>query len=87
VPNATKKYKKPMKYTIFKTKWGYFGLAGTEYGLCRTCLPGPSPERTKSHLLKILLFEHRVSRIEHRESSIEKQRKVLPYSDLAGIIA
>jgi O-6-methylguanine DNA methyltransferase len=63
-----------LKYTIFKTKWGYFGLAGTEYGLCRTCLPGPSPERTKSHLLKILLFEHRVSRIEHRESSIEFEK-------------
>jgi len=35
---------KALKYTIFKTKWGYFGLAGTKYGLLRTHLPGPKPE-------------------------------------------
>ena len=43
---------KVIKYTIFKTKWGYFGLAGTEYGLCRTQLPGPNSEKIKSLLLK-----------------------------------
>ncbi len=43
---------KVIKYTIFKTKWGYFGLAGTEYALCRTQLPGPKPEKIKSLLLK-----------------------------------
>jgi O-6-methylguanine DNA methyltransferase len=40
------------KYAIFQTKWGYFGLAGTEYGLCRTQLPGPKPEKIKIFLLK-----------------------------------
>ncbi len=35
---------KTLKYTIFKTKWGYFGLAGAEYGLLRTYLPSPKPE-------------------------------------------
>jgi methylated-DNA-[protein]-cysteine S-methyltransferase len=45
---------KVTKYTIFQTKWGYFGLAGTEYGLCRTQLPGSKPEKIKTHLLKNL---------------------------------
>jgi methylated-DNA-[protein]-cysteine S-methyltransferase len=45
---------KVTKYAIFQTKWGYFGLAGTEYGLCQTQLPGPKPEKIKSLLLKNL---------------------------------
>ncbi|MBC8469338.1 MAG: methylated-DNA--[protein]-cysteine S-methyltransferase [Planctomycetes bacterium] len=45
---------KVTKYTIFQTKWGYFGLAGTEYGLCRTQLPGSKPEKIKTILLKNL---------------------------------
>jgi methylated-DNA-[protein]-cysteine S-methyltransferase len=40
-----------LKYTIFKTKWGYFGLAGTENGLIRSCLPLNNPEKVKSQLL------------------------------------
>ncbi|MHC4665777.1 MAG: methylated-DNA--[protein]-cysteine S-methyltransferase [Planctomycetota bacterium] len=40
-----------IRYTIFKTKWGYFGLAGTESGLLRTCLPLPDREMVKSQLL------------------------------------
>jgi methylated-DNA-[protein]-cysteine S-methyltransferase len=43
---------KLIKYTIFKTKWGYFGLFGTEYALCRTQLPGPEREKIKSLVLK-----------------------------------
>jgi len=53
---------KVTKYTIFKTKWGYFGLAGTtrlsssksEDSLLRTCLPLSNPENVKSHLLTYL---------------------------------
>ena len=62
---------KAIKYTIFKTRWGYFGLAGTEFGLLRTCLPGPEPEKIKSQLLKNLSHLNRVSSIEHRASGIE----------------
>ena len=40
-----------IKYTIFKTKWGYFGLAGTELWLCRSCLPLPQREKVESQLL------------------------------------
>jgi methylated-DNA-[protein]-cysteine S-methyltransferase len=40
-------------YTIFKTKWGYFGLAGTQAGLQRTSLPAPRAAQVKSPLLEI----------------------------------
>jgi methylated-DNA-[protein]-cysteine S-methyltransferase len=45
---------KTMKYTIFKTKWGYFGLASTDNGLLRTCLPLAKREKAKSQLLQNL---------------------------------
>ena len=43
-----------IKYVIFKTKWGYFGLAGTKSVLCRTQLPGPEPRKIESRFLKNL---------------------------------
>ncbi|MFH1883865.1 MAG: methylated-DNA--[protein]-cysteine S-methyltransferase [Planctomycetota bacterium] len=55
---------KVIKCVVFKTKWGYFGLAGTEYALYRTQLPGPKPEKIKSILLKNLPIPNRVSSIE-----------------------
>ena len=45
---------KVIKYTLFETRWGYFGLVGTESALCRACLPGPEPEKIKLQLLKNL---------------------------------
>jgi hypothetical protein len=39
------------KYVIFGTRWGYFGLAGDDRGLWRSCLPG-GREALKSRLLK-----------------------------------
>jgi methylated-DNA-[protein]-cysteine S-methyltransferase len=52
---------KTIKYTIFKTKWGYFGLAGTTQALLRTHLPGPEPEKVKSALLSNLPAHRQVS--------------------------
>ncbi len=43
-----------MKYVIIRTKWGYFGLAGTESGLCRTQLPLPERGKIESQILKNL---------------------------------
>jgi methylated-DNA-[protein]-cysteine S-methyltransferase len=40
-----------VKYTVFRTKWGYFGLAGTDSSLWRTCLPVPQPDTAQSILL------------------------------------
>ena len=53
---------KAIKYVIFPTGWGYFGLAGTtrlsssksEYGLLRTHLPLAEREKVKCRLLKDL---------------------------------
>jgi methylated-DNA-[protein]-cysteine S-methyltransferase len=45
---------KVTKYVIFKTKWGYFGLAGSESALCCTCLPCPASGIVESQLLKNL---------------------------------
>jgi len=77
---------KVIKYVIFQTKWGYFSLAGTEYGLLRTYLPAPKPEKIKSLILKNLLapnqntsIKHRVSSIEYRESSIEYRESSIEF--------
>jgi len=43
-----------IKYVIFKTEWGHFGLTATDNGLLRTCLPLASREKVKSHLLQNL---------------------------------
>jgi methylated-DNA-[protein]-cysteine S-methyltransferase len=45
---------KAIKYTIFKTKWGYFGLAAAGEGLFRSCLPLAGPEMVESRLLQNL---------------------------------
>jgi methylated-DNA-[protein]-cysteine S-methyltransferase len=45
---------KLIKYVIFETKWGFFGLAGTESALCRSLLPEQKPEKIESRLLKNL---------------------------------
>ena len=43
-----------MKFTIFETKWGYFGLTGTEKGLFRSHLPAADEKRVRANLLKNL---------------------------------
>lgn len=43
-----------IKYVIFNTKWGHFGLAGTKSVLCRAQLPGTEPKKIESRLLKNL---------------------------------
>jgi methylated-DNA-[protein]-cysteine S-methyltransferase len=40
-----------VKYVIFKTKWGYFGLAANAQGLLRTVLPCPDRKITQNYLL------------------------------------
>ena len=39
------------KYSIFKTRWGWFGLVGGKRGLIRTCLPVCHKEDAKGQLL------------------------------------
>ncbi|MHC4742325.1 MAG: methylated-DNA--[protein]-cysteine S-methyltransferase [Planctomycetota bacterium] len=42
---------KLIKYAIFPTEWGHFGLAGTQRGLLRTYLPTPKYEQAQARLL------------------------------------
>ena len=43
-----------LKYAVFSTEWGFFGLIGTENLLLRTHLPISSREKLESRLLKNL---------------------------------
>ncbi len=45
---------KMIKYTIFKTEWGYFGLAGANSALLRAHLPARNRGKVKAELLKNL---------------------------------
>ncbi len=45
---------KTIKYTIFKTKWGYFGLVATDINLLRACLPLAERKKVESQLLRNL---------------------------------
>lgn len=38
-------------YAVFRTKWGYFGLAGTGEAVCRTYLPVPRRDAAERGLL------------------------------------
>lgn len=42
------------KYVVFKTKWGWFGLAAGPAGLLRSCLPAPKAHLAKARLLREL---------------------------------
>ena len=44
--------KKTVKYTIFNTKWGYFGLTARRKTLLGTILPLPNPKKVESLLIK-----------------------------------
>jgi methylated-DNA-[protein]-cysteine S-methyltransferase len=45
-----------LQYTVFRTKWGYFGLAGTGEAIARTCLPVVRREEAEQKLLQSLGF-------------------------------
>lgn len=46
--------RRSLRYAIFETKWGLFGLAGTDFAIYRTCLPQRNPHRAKALLLRAL---------------------------------
>ena len=43
-----------MKYAIFRTNWGYFGIAGNDSAIYRTYLPSQKSEQTKQRLFRDL---------------------------------
>jgi len=40
-----------IKYTVFKTQWGYFGLLANEKGVIRACLPCTDRKTVEKNLL------------------------------------
>ena len=60
-----------IKYSVFQTKWGYFGLAGTESALNRTQLPWSKKENVENRLLQNLTeFEHDKDYFKHLQEQI-----------------
>lgn len=49
--------KKGLKYVIFKTRWGFFGLLTDDKGILRTVLPMSSFEVAKKYLLVGMFLE------------------------------
>jgi methylated-DNA-[protein]-cysteine S-methyltransferase len=41
-----------VRYTVFSTKWGYFGLAGNEKGILKTVLPEKKKEAVERRLVE-----------------------------------
>jgi O-6-methylguanine DNA methyltransferase len=41
-----------MKYVIFKTNWGYFGIAGNDSAIYRTYLPSRNSEQIEKRLIR-----------------------------------
>ena len=50
--DLTPRMQNATKHTIFKTRWGHFGLVGTEKGLLRTYLPRSDPQKIERRLSK-----------------------------------
>ena len=48
----SKKTNKIVRYTVFLTRWGYFGLAGMQRGILRTVLPGEKKAAVERRLLE-----------------------------------
>jgi methylated-DNA-[protein]-cysteine S-methyltransferase len=70
------KMQKSLKYTIFRTKWGHFGLAGVENTLLRTCLPLSEPEKVKLELLKsrpVVALKSRIERDKNLFKTLQEQ--------------
>jgi methylated-DNA-[protein]-cysteine S-methyltransferase len=59
-----------LKYSIFKTKWGFFGLLADEKGLLKTSLPMPNIESVKKHLL--VGTSNKANKVENLYHNLEK---------------
>jgi len=63
------------RYTIFKTRWGYFGLACIGDALCRTCLPTPDRDTVRQR------FEVDAKALMEKGLLPELQEKIAAYYD------
>jgi methylated-DNA-[protein]-cysteine S-methyltransferase len=66
------------RHTIIETSWGYFGFAGTNQAVCRTCLPVDTPDIARQVLLEGLKI--RADRLPFDAALLPHlQKKVLAY--------
>jgi O-6-methylguanine DNA methyltransferase len=63
-----------VKFVIFRTGWGWFGLAGMENGLLTTILPLPDKKTVKKLLLKAF-----PDALEDRNFQKKTQKKIIAY--------
>ena len=63
-----------VKYVIFKTRWGWFGLAGTEKQLWKSILPLPSRKNVKERILRYF-----PDAAENKNLHKKVQQKVITY--------
>ncbi|MCX5646423.1 MAG: methylated-DNA--[protein]-cysteine S-methyltransferase [Phycisphaerae bacterium] len=67
-----------LQYAIFRTKWGYFGFAGTERAISRTFLPTPEHEQAERGLLKS--FHHTGDNLSlHKDFQQDLQERISAY--------
>jgi methylated-DNA-[protein]-cysteine S-methyltransferase len=59
-----------LKYSIFKTKWGFFGLLADEKGLLKTSLPTATIDAAKKHLLSGQ--SKKANKVENLSHSLQK---------------
>ena len=65
-----------IRYAVFNTKWGYFGLFGTKNGLLGTCLPNRDRGKIKSQIVE------NVNSIKYDISLFRQiQEKIIAYFD------
>ena len=64
-----------IKYSVFQTDWGYFGIASSDKGLIRTVLPVKNKDKCKKILLNGL--KNDVKQDNSRQKSLQK--KIIAY--------
>ncbi|HUW20020.1 MAG TPA: methylated-DNA--[protein]-cysteine S-methyltransferase [Sedimentisphaerales bacterium] len=69
-----------VRYTIFQTGWGHFGLVGNESGLRRTCLPMAQARQVES-----LLLESHPTALYDRRLFQTLRRQIIAYFDGACV--
>ncbi len=67
-----------LRYTIFRTKWGYFGFAGTEQAIFRTFLPTPEHEQAERGLRKSFQSEGDNLSL-HKDFQQDLQERIIAY--------
>jgi methylated-DNA-[protein]-cysteine S-methyltransferase len=67
-----------LQYAVLRTKWGYFGIAGTEQAIARTCLPMARREETERNLCRSLGLACDNLR-QHKDFQRDLQARIVAY--------